>query len=372
MPNPLVSVIIPAYNHEHFVQETIESIINQSYQAIELIVVDDGSKDGTWDIIQELAPRCRGRFTNFVAETQANAGTCMTLNRQLSLAQGKYVYLIASDDVAKSHSIERQVEFLESHDDYSLIVGDNEFIDSESKLCYRDESRKISYQQDAVAHLTFGEFLRSRRHDVNFLSEEFGQYKSLCKGNYVPNGYLMRKSTLDCIGLFTKDAPLEDYWLMLQLSKCSKLKYVDEVFFSYRLHDNNTAIQSEKMLGYTEKTCLYEFESVLAASNNSRLIDSFQLVKTYLNLYRHDRCRMLKQQENQDKIKIHRDQVLADRDKIKIHRAQLLTELDKFDKNIKISNFFKYINYPRWLVRLASIFIWNKQKRHNFRNKWSR
>lgn len=71
----LVSVIIPAYNHEQFIQETIGSIIAQTYENIELIVIDDGSKDSTWNKINELKETCEERFTRVHFETQENEGT---------------------------------------------------------------------------------------------------------------------------------------------------------------------------------------------------------------------------------------------------------------------------------------------------------
>ena len=76
MEKPLVSVIVPAYNHETYVQDTINSIINQTYRNIELIVIDDGSKDSTWAKIQELKERCEKRFARVHFETKENEGTC--------------------------------------------------------------------------------------------------------------------------------------------------------------------------------------------------------------------------------------------------------------------------------------------------------
>ena len=77
----LVSVLIPAYNHEQYVQLTIRSIIEQTYQNIELIVIDDGSKDSTWEKISELKSECEKRFRRVDFSTQENSGTCKTLNR---------------------------------------------------------------------------------------------------------------------------------------------------------------------------------------------------------------------------------------------------------------------------------------------------
>lgn len=68
----LVSVLIPAYNHEKYVQGAIKSIINQTYQNIELIIVDDGSKGSTWQKIQELKEECEKRFVRVHFETKQN------------------------------------------------------------------------------------------------------------------------------------------------------------------------------------------------------------------------------------------------------------------------------------------------------------
>lgn len=253
----LISVVIPAYNHEKYVQETIQSIINQTYQNIELIIIDDGSKDSTWQKIQEMKQVCENRFFRVLFETQENKGTCRTLNRLLELTQGGYVYIIASDDIAKPDAIEKEYNFLSKNSDYALCVGDDEIIDSESKVCYWDCEQNIQYDKEKAKYLSFGDFLQ-KNHNFSFLSDKFGRYDELYLGNHVINGYLIRKSIFDKIGQFTPDAPLEDYWLMLQISKYAKMKYLDEILFSYRWHNTNTVKNIEKMINLTNKTKEYE------------------------------------------------------------------------------------------------------------------
>lgn len=255
---PLVSVLMPAYNHQKYVQETIKSIINQTYQNIELIVIDDGSKDDTWNKIQELKPSCEKRFIRCSFQTQQNQGTCVTFNKLVAQAQGEYVYIIASDDLVKPNSIELQVDFLIKHPEYSLVVGDNEIIDSNGKKCYWDEKRNNVYSKNEAKFLTFADYLKN---GCSFFNEKnFGTYESLQIGNYIPNGYLIRKSTLDKVEPFSKDAPLEDYFLMLQLSKYSKFKYLNKVLFSYRWHGANTITNVEKIEKYTNMVKQYEKE----------------------------------------------------------------------------------------------------------------
>ena len=129
MESPLVSVIIPVYNHEKYVQETIKSIINQTYKNIELLMLDDGSKDNSFAKTLELKEECEKRFVRVVMETKENEGTKATTNKLFELASGKYVYLIASDDLAKPNAIQKELEFLENNPDYVLAVGDDEVID---------------------------------------------------------------------------------------------------------------------------------------------------------------------------------------------------------------------------------------------------
>lgn len=271
--NNLVSVLIPAYNHENYIQETIESIINQTYPNIELIILDDGSKDKTWEKITELKPKCENRFVKSHFETKQNEGTCITLNKLLKLSSGEFVYIIASDDLAKPQAIEKEVKFLQNNPDYALAVGDNEYVDSMGKQIFRTQKAFTSNIKNAK-YKTVKEFLSSKL-KIDFLSDDFGSYKTLYKENYIPNGYLIRKNIFETIGNFTKNAPLEDFWLMLQISKYKKMKYIDEILFSYRIHDTNTIGNSTRMRELTTQTRNYEqklLEKYLTNHKNDELL----------------------------------------------------------------------------------------------------
>lgn len=270
---PLVSVLIPAYNHENYIQKTIESIINQTYPNIELIILDDGSKDKTWEKITELKPKCENRFVKSHFETKQNEGTCITLNKLLKLSSGEFVYIIASDDLAKPQAIEKEVKFLQNNPDYALAVGDNEYVDSMGKQIFRTQKAFTSNIKNAK-YKTVKEFLSSKL-KIDFLSDDFGSYKTLYKENYIPNGYLIRKNIFETIGNFTKNAPLEDFWLMLQISKYKKMKYIDEILFSYRIHDTNTIGNSTRMRELTTQTRNYEqklLEKYLTNHKNDELL----------------------------------------------------------------------------------------------------
>lgn len=254
--NPLVSVIVPAYNHQNYVQETLKSIINQTYQNIELIVIDDGSKDATWQKICELKNECKKRFTRVYFATKKNEGTCKTFNKLISLTKGDYIYIIASDDVAKPQAIEKLLQAIEPVDAV-LAVGNNEFIDAAGKRIGWDKKQN-SVPLTKAKYKTFAEQLK-----ISAKKDSFGTYRELLKSNHIPNGYLIKAAALRKI-CFTPEAPLEDYFMNLQLAKIGKFVFVDEILLSYRWHAANTIKQTAKMLAFKMQTLRYE-EKLTAA-----------------------------------------------------------------------------------------------------------
>ena len=153
----------------------------------------------------------------------------------------------------------------------------NEIIDSEGKVCYWDKTRNNVYDIKKAKYKTFAEFLQRVR-KLEFSSDAFGTYPTLYTGNYIPNGYLIRKSIFEKIGFFTSEAPLEDYWLMLQISKYAKIKYLDEILFSYRWHNANTIKNIEKIRLYTDKTSELE-EKILSKVNENEVLPNVITVK---------------------------------------------------------------------------------------------
>lgn len=249
--NPLVSVIIPAYNHERFVEQTIRSIIEQTYKNIELIVIDDGSTDSTWQKLQSQKAICEQSLVRTIFIRQTHSGTCITLNHLIEQSRGDYIYIIASDDKAHPKAIETLLSAINKNQSV-LAVGDNEIIDENSIRIGWDSKRNAQSLVEST-YKTFGEFLHVTQH-----LSDFGTYKQLLKGNHVPNGYLILASALRQIPKFTTQAPLEDYYMHLQLSKLGSYTYVNEILFSYRWHKTNTIKQIDTMRKISLMTLEYE------------------------------------------------------------------------------------------------------------------
>jgi len=117
---PLVSVVIPAYNAAPFLAEAVHSILAQTYQHLEIIVIDDASTDGTWEVAQRCAeadPRVR------IYRNAQNLGIAGNRNRGVTLARGKYLAWQDADDVSMPARLEKQVRLLESHPDVAIVGG---------------------------------------------------------------------------------------------------------------------------------------------------------------------------------------------------------------------------------------------------------
>ena len=112
----LVSVIIPCYNAERWIDEAIQSALNQTYSPVEVIVVDDGSSDGSWKKIQEFGSRV-------IAETGPNRGGSAARNRGFVLSRGDYIQFLDADDYLLPKKIPRQVAFLEASG-ADVVYGD--------------------------------------------------------------------------------------------------------------------------------------------------------------------------------------------------------------------------------------------------------
>lgn len=261
MEKDLISVVIPAYGHAHYIEKTIRSVINQTYKNIELIILNDGSPDKTSEVIESMREECEQRFARFVFIDKENEGVVKTMNRGLKEAKGEYISSIASDDSYENIAFETLHDFLSCNSEYGFAVGDNYIMDDDGERCFWGENRQNIYNEDESKYKTFGDFLKQERSDVNFDSDQFGSYKSLLKGNYILNGFMIRRDILiDKIGGYNEDIKVEDYYLMLQIAKHTKLKYINQPLFNYRWHESNTIKQIGIFSGEGEKLIAAEKE----------------------------------------------------------------------------------------------------------------
>lgn len=143
MITPQVSVLLPVYNAQDYLRESIDSILNQSFTDFELIIINDGSKDGSKDIITSYTdPRIK-------LIDQDNAGLPVSLNRAIAIAKGKYLARQDADDVSLPNRLEEQVRFMDQQDldicgcDFDIINEGGQIIES-IKVPHTPESMAIT------------------------------------------------------------------------------------------------------------------------------------------------------------------------------------------------------------------------------------
>lgn len=275
---PLVSVIVPAYNHEDYVTECLESVAAQTYPALELLVIDDGSGDHTDDRIADFVATHRGRFRRVVHRSRENRGTAATCNELIELARGRFVYQIASDDRAEPHAIASLVAALRGHPRTALAVGDSQFIDARGRRVRWGPDRTLR-DLDEPGYDTFSAFYGQVR-GRDFSSAGFGSLATLRRGNYIPNGKLFRRSAVLRVGGW-RPGTVEDYDLNLRLARKYRLRYVDEVLFSYRWHATNTIRNRKAMLRLGRRT-----RRLIAADDRAATL-SARLTRGLRRLRRH-------------------------------------------------------------------------------------
>ena len=260
---PLVSVLVPAYNHEGYIEECILSIAAQDYKNIELIIIDDGSTDGTWKKITQLEKTLEGRFARMLCLRQRNIGTAGTMRRLQGLCEGDYITSVASDDVLKPYMVSALLDEIVQNDAYGIVVGDAAFIDSNSKRVYWDKDKQPVSVSSQDAYSTFAAYYKKFRKDVDFSSKDFGSYPSLLRGNYISQAVMVRGDLYRKEGMFSASAPLEDWFFVLQAAKASTLRFVNKVVYSYRWHANNSIKNTQKMNAYSYDTLSFEYHTVM-------------------------------------------------------------------------------------------------------------
>lgn len=127
LQGPTLSVIMPAYNSQDYIEEAIQSVVNQTFQDFELIVVDDASTDNTIKIIKKFQRKIPGKIQLIKLSENQNCGGDKCANHGIAIAKGKYIARMDADDIADLTRFEKQINFLEKHRNV-FLVGSNAYV----------------------------------------------------------------------------------------------------------------------------------------------------------------------------------------------------------------------------------------------------
>lgn len=217
---PLVSIVIPCYNHEKFVKDTIQSVIDQTYLNIELIIIDDGSNDNSISLIQEMIRKCEQRFVRFEFRSRANKGLSATLNEAIEWCEGEYYSAIASDDIIFKDKTQVQVELLSRNKDIVAVHG--------GVILINDENEKV------------GKWIsKSKIYDFKSII--------LHEHNLPAPTQMARLKAIRKTGGYGLNIIIEDWYMLLKLSEFGTILYTDSFFAYYRQHDSNISKDMTKI-----------------------------------------------------------------------------------------------------------------------------
>ncbi len=257
----IVSVIIPSYNHQHFITQAITSVLDQTWPEIDLIVIDDASTDNSAEIIEKILAE-RGGF-RFV-KRQQNKGLISSLNQGLAMAHGVYFCELASDDYLPLDSIENRVLFFKALHDHVAVFADAFRVegDRETDVRVLDGKRRQLFLQPEPLHLILKGILP------------------------IFSTGMFRTKTLRKIGGFdTQYRCYEDLEMPVSLCLEGKVGFLDKPILFRREHATN--VSSTTSTVRTDKILCYE--KLLRNPDLAAYVSliRYQLRRSYLSLGRH-------------------------------------------------------------------------------------
>lgn len=226
---PLVTVIIASYNHASYIEASINSVLAQTYPRIELLVVDDGSTDGSVEVLRKMAA-----VHSFDLKIQENQGLSRTLNETISRALGSLIVPFGSDDIMFTHRIEAQVAYMQGKPEVGICSANIEIIDQDGQVMEVREQRK--------RHLPF------RRLDFNDLFLDL-------KPGPMAATLMIRREALEKTGGFDPEIRLEDLYIELAIAHAGYfIDVLGEPLAQYRKHPTNTYKNQRFMFDNVLKT----------------------------------------------------------------------------------------------------------------------
>lgn len=219
--SPLVSIVMPNYNCEKYISQAINSILRQTFRDFELIIVDDGSTDSSWEIIRRFAQE----DSRIVAmRNDNNIKICKTLNRGILIAQGKYIARMDSDDVAHADWLEKIMLFMEAKENAHVgVCGANFYM--------------IDHNAKRIGQKDFPHTDRECRDAFWF------------RNPFAHNTVVIRKECFEHCGYYDEEyLYAEDLELWMRFGQKYDLHNIQQYLVDYRIFGGNSILKKQKMM----------------------------------------------------------------------------------------------------------------------------
>ena len=215
-----MSVLIPAFNHERFVQRCLDSVLEDPYPAKELMIIDDGSTDSTGARIADwVATHCMDIPIEYVR--RENRGIAATMNELAARANGEFLRPGSSDDYLLPGGLDAQVRYLLAHPNKGAVIGDSVVVDQDGNKTHDSGMRVLHGNK-------------------NLYQSDDGIRRAIIS-HWAVGGpvALMRRSALDTVNRWSEGLRIEDWDLFLRLAAADALGFIDVSVCAYRIHGAN-------------------------------------------------------------------------------------------------------------------------------------
>jgi glycosyltransferase involved in cell wall biosynthesis len=211
---PLVSVLVACYNQARYVAECLDSVLDQTYENIELIIIDDCSQDDSASVIQRWLVNTN--FTATFLRHRQNQGICKTFNAALQRAKGKYICVLAADDVYLPDKIDGQVRLMEAlPPKVGVVYGD-------------------SWQMDEDGNPLAEKFIEAHRRFQTM--PEGDLFPVLLEGNFIPAmATMIRRECFETVGPYDEELVYEDFDMWLRIARHYDFAFSATISAKYRI-----------------------------------------------------------------------------------------------------------------------------------------
>lgn len=213
---PTVSVIIPCYNRGQFISETIDSVLNQTFEDFEVFCIDDGSTDETREVLQHYG----NQITVLEHDGRVNKGQSAAINLGIRHARGEYIGVLDSDDLWYPDKLSQQVAFFDENPYVDIVYGNGQAINEHGNRLYEiygPEHRENNEVNELLLNCYF----------------------------LLPNNALVRSRLYEAAGYFDESLrAAQDHDMLIRLAEVGNVAYVNRPWFKYRRHANSISSQN--------------------------------------------------------------------------------------------------------------------------------
>jgi alpha-1,3-rhamnosyltransferase len=230
----LISIIVPLYNHEHYIVQTLESFKHEGYARLEVVVLDDGSSDNSYAVAKAWFMENPNAFERVVLEQQKNQGITKTLNNLVQLATGDFITMVASDDLLLPNGLQVRLERLQQRPDWLGVFGDATMINQDGE----------NFASSALVQLKNAD-------KFALLNDDLRCVELMLRWCVPGPVLLLRREAFDVqkgIGLYNETVFLEDRDFYLRLLSKNALGFTDFKVAAYRWHPKNSFRKKENLM----------------------------------------------------------------------------------------------------------------------------